>query len=54
VHQVRESLACGRPVLVSRAAADACTWLRSIASHQRLRLVDRPSDVADDLVHYVV
>jgi DNA processing protein len=47
VHQVRESLACGKPVFVSRAAAQDCSWLRSIPSHDRLRILDRPSDVAD-------
>jgi DNA processing protein len=46
-HQVRESLACGRPVLVSRAAAQDCSWLRSIASHDRGWIFERPSDVAN-------
>ena len=53
-HQVRESMACGRPVLVSRAAAQACSWLRSITPHDRLRILERPSDVAALLSRYVV
>ena len=46
VHQVRESLACGKRVFVARQLMASCQWLGALTEHPRLVSANDASDIA--------
>ena len=46
VHQVRESLACGKPLFVAQGLIATCPWLGALGQHGRVVGSNRGADIA--------